>query len=85
MEKAFTHLKTVPPKNIQETNSKPFDNLLKIKIIISVMVFDVTMSSGYLGGVWWSQTFFSSNNSIYINTIGVSHQFRKTGLAKKML
>lgn len=54
MTKAFAHLKTVPPKNIQETNPKPFTNLLKIKLIIAVMVFDVTMSSGYLSGVWWS-------------------------------
>ncbi len=85
MDKAFAHLKTVPPKNIQESKSKPYSNLLKIKLIISVMVFDITISNGYLGGVWWTETLFNTSNSIYINTIGVSHEFRKAGMAKKML
>ena len=49
------------------------------------MVFDITISNGYLGGAYWTETFFNMNNSIYINTIGVSHEFRKTGMAKKML
>ena len=46
-------------------------HLIKIKIITGVLVFDRALSNGHLGGVFWSETMFGENTSIYINTIGV--------------
>lgn len=56
-----------------------------MKIMVGVMVFDLTISDGYLKGTWFEEVFLSAANSIYINTIGVMEEFRKHGLAQKMI
>lgn len=44
---------------------------MKVKVIVGILVFDITPSNGYVNGSWWQEFLFGTNNSIYINTIGV--------------
>jgi ribosomal protein S18 acetylase RimI-like enzyme len=57
-----------------------------VAIIVGVMIFEVSSSKGYLvQPSWWHEFLFGDHSAYYINTLGVLAEFRKNGIASKML
>lgn len=80
----YENISTIKKEN-SPTENDSAGKLVTVRIITGVLVFEPTTSSGHLNGSFWYETMLGKFNSIYINTLGVLSEFRKTGLASFLL